>query len=186
MKKNYREFVGTLILDKLHKIYIGKVSDFVVNPDNGEIVAFFARRDKSLLLPTMDIAKFMKNIIWVENPDILATPEDIIRIADIIKLDEPIFGNKVFTVSRQYLGEVIDFRFETKGWVFDQIKVAKKILGIPTQVKLINASQIVHIKSSEIIVQDATVKMKAGVRIKQAEMMPNLTPAYNLESVDNE
>jgi uncharacterized protein YrrD len=176
MQKSFREFLGLPIRERLSKGLVGKVDDFVINPVNGEIPAFFTRRDKRLLLPTVDVSKLTGEVVWVENPEALATPDEIIRISEVIKLNTPIFTNKVFTVSRQYLGEVIDFRFETNGWILTKIEVAKKILGIPTQTKLINSSQIVRIKSNEITVRDAVVKVKVA-KLKVKEAAPNLTPA---------
>jgi uncharacterized protein YrrD len=178
MQKNFREFLGAPIREKLSKGLVGKVEDFVINPNNGEILAFFAKKNRCLLLPTIDVSKITSGVIWVDNPEALAAPDEIIRISEVIERNTPIFKNKVFTVSRQYLGEVIDFRFEVNGWILTKIKVAKKILGIPSQVKLINSSQIIQIKSNEIIVRDAVVKVKAKVsKMREAEIMPNLTPA---------
>lgn len=176
MQKSFREILGLPIREKLSRGLIGKVSEFVINPVNGEVLAFFTRRDKKLLLPAVDIARVSADAIWVENPEALAAPDEIIRIADVIKLNTSIFGNRVFTVSRQFLGEVIDFRFETNGWVLTKIEVAKKILGIPTAQKLINSSQIVRIKPNEITVRDAVIKIREK---KAAEKEPaaNLTPA---------
>ena len=176
MQKSFRELLGTPIRDRLSKGLLGRVGDFVINPANGEISAIFTRRDKKLLLPTVDILKVSANTVWVENPDALATPDEIIRIAEIIKLDTPIFGNRVFTVSRQFLGTVVDFRFETKGWLLTKIDVAKKILGIPTEKKLINSSQIMRIKSDEITVRDAVARVREK-KIHKKELSVNLAPA---------
>jgi len=176
MQKNFRQFLGMPIRDRLSKGLLGKVGDFVIDPTNGEISAFFTRRDKKLLLPTADVFKVTAEAVWVDSPEALATPDEIIRIAEVIKLNIPIFGNKVFTVSRQHLGEVVDFRFETNGWVLTKIEVAKKILGIPTQEKLINTSQIVRIKRNEVTVRDAVVQARAS-KLKDKEVATNLTPA---------
>lgn len=176
MQKSFREILGLPIREKLSRGLVGRVGELVVNPANGEVLALFARKDKRLLLPTVDVAKVAKDTVWVENPEALATPDEIIRIAEVIKLNTSIFGNRVFTVSRQFLGEVIDFRFETNGWVLTKIDVAKKILGIPTSQKLINASQIVRIKPNEITVRDAVVKVRAK-KAEEKETTANLTPA---------
>ncbi|MFH1546551.1 MAG: hypothetical protein ABIE14_04190 [Patescibacteria group bacterium] len=176
MQKSFREFLGIPIRDQLSKGLLGRVGDFVVNPANGEISAIFTRRDKQLLLPIADISKVSADTIWVENPDALATPDEIIRIAEIIKLDTPIFGNRVFTVSRRFLGAVVDFRFETNGWMLTKIDVAKKILGISTEKKLINSSQIVRIKSNEITVRDAVVCAR-GKKLREKKMAVNFAPA---------
>ncbi len=109
MKKSFRELLGLPIRDQLNRGMLGQVGGFVINPANGEIVALLARRDGRLILPTTDIAKVSSDTIWVDDPEALATPDEIIRIADIIKLNVPITQNKVFTVSRNYLGEVMIF-----------------------------------------------------------------------------
>ncbi len=176
MQKSFREFLGIPIRDRLSKGLLGKVNDFVVNPANGEVLAFFTRRDRRLLLPIADISKVVGGTVWVENPEALATPDEIIRISEIIKLNTPIFNNKVFTVSRQYLGEVVDFRFEINGWMLTKINVAKKILGIPTEKKLINSSQIVRIKSNEITVRDAVVRVREK-KLREKKIATNFAPA---------
>lgn len=176
MQKSFRGFLGIPIRDRLNKGLLGRVGDFVVNPANGEILAFFTRRDRKLLLPVADVSKVAGETMWVENPEALATPDEIIRIAEIIKLNTPIFGNRVFTVSRQFLGEVVDFRFETNGWVLMKINVAKKILGIPTEKKLINSSQIVQIKPSEITVRDAVARARTK-KLREKGVAVNLAPA---------
>ena len=176
MQKSFREILGLPIREKLSRGLIGRVDELVVNPANGEVLAFFTRRDKKLILPTVDISRVAADTIWVENPEALATPDEIIRIFEVIKMNSPIFANKVFTVSRQFLGEVVDFRFETNGWVLTKIDVAKKILGIPTSQKLINSSQIVRIKANEITVRDAVVAVREK-KIAEKEAMQNLTPA---------
>jgi len=176
MQKSFREFLGTPICDRLNKGLLGKVSDLIVNPVDGEVLAFFIRRDKKLLLPTVDVLKVASGVIWVDDPEALVVPDEIIRIADVLKLNTPVFSNKVFTVSRQYLGEVVDFRFETNGWILTKIDVAKKILGIATEKKLINATQIVRIKPNEITVRDAVVKI-GSAKEKKNELTSSFAPA---------
>jgi len=175
MQKSFREILGLPIREKLSRGLIGRVENLIIDPTNGEIVAFFTRKDKKLLLPTVDISKISGDIVWVENPEALATPDEIIRITEVIKMNTPIFGNRVFTVSRQFLGEVVNFRFETNGWVLTKFDVAKKILGIPTAQKLINSSQIVRIKQNEITVRDAVVKVRE--KKVSEKKVTNLAPA---------
>jgi uncharacterized protein YrrD len=175
MQKSYREFLGLPIRDRLTKGFLGKVYDLIVNPADGEVVAIFTTRDRSMLLPTVDISRVANGVVWVENAEALATPDEIIRIADILRLNVKIIDNKVFTVSRQYLGEVLDFRFETNGWVLTKLDLAKRILSIPTERKLINSSQIVRIQTKEITVRDAVVEVKAAATNRDS--LPDLSTA---------
>ncbi len=164
MQVFYRDFLGTEIRDKLGKNLLGRVTSCIVNPANGEVVAFHTRRDQRELLPTVDIVRYVKGTLWVETPEALAEHDEIVRINEIAQLKTPISGTKVFTVSRTYLGEVIDYQFETAGWVLTRLAVAKKILGVATDKKLINSAQIVRISPTEITVRDAAVRVKEKER----------------------
>jgi len=183
VQKSYRDFLGAPIRDRFTRGLVGQVSGFVINPANGEIVAFFAHRNHKLLLPTTDILRVATGVVWIENTEAFAAVDEIVRIHDIIKINIPIFGSKVFTVSRQYLGEVVNFQFETNGWVLTKLDVAKKILTISTERKLINSSQIVRIKPTEITVRDAVVR----VRAKKANnaIAPDLANAAFAEPLKN-
>ncbi len=164
MQVFYRDFLGTEIRDRLTKGLLGRIFDCVINPANGEVVALYVNRDKNLLLPTVDITRYVKGVIWVETPEALATVDEIVRINEIIQLKTLILSTKVFTVSRAYLGEVIDYQLETNGWILTRLSVAKKILGVATDKKLINSAQIVRIAPTEITVRDAAVRVKGKVR----------------------
>lgn len=168
MLLSFREFLGTPIRDRLTKGLLGRVADLIVNPANGEILALYARADRKLLVPTVDVVRVASGEVWVDSPEALAEPSEIIRIADIIAQKTAIYGNKVFTVSRTHLGSVTDYQFETNGWVLMRFEVAKKILGIPTEKKLISATQIVQIKPTEITVRDAVVDVREKARVKAA------------------
>lgn len=178
MQKSYREFIGTPIRDRLTKSLLGRVVELVINPADGEILALSLKHDGSILLPTVDIARVTAEEVWVENSEKLAVADEIVRIAEVVKLHVPIYKNRVFTVSRQHLGEVIDFCFDTNHWILSKIEVAKKILHIPTEKKLISSSQIVRIKSSEITVRDAVIQAPVKAKTKTREIVEaDLTPA---------
>jgi sporulation protein YlmC with PRC-barrel domain len=157
MKKSYREILHTPIRDRLTRGLLGRVHGSVVNPTNGEVVALYTTRDGKMLIPTSEISRYAAEEIWLESPEALALPGDIIRIAEVIAGRTPILGQKVFTVSRQHLGQVLDYEIETNGWIITKLAVAKRILGIPTEQKLIDTRQVIRITSSEITVQDAAV-----------------------------
>ena len=165
MKCFLKDFLGAAIRDKYTRQVIGRMDKPIINPTNGEIIAFFVGTNRQLILPTVDIQRFAKGDVWVESMEAICPPSDIVRIAAVIEQHVAIIGNRVTTVSRQRLGQVIDIEFETNGWIIIKLDVAKKILNIPTERKLIDTRQIVRITKSEITVQDASVP--AGKRSKQ-------------------
>jgi uncharacterized protein YrrD len=172
MKQNYRAFLGTPVRDRLTRGLLGRVADLVVNPVNGEVLALHTHPSRKLLVPTVDVLRVSNGEVWLENPEAITRPDEIVRIAEVIAKKTPIVGNKVFTVSRAFLGEVLDFEFETNGWALTQLSVGKKILGIPTDKKLINVNQIIRIAPREITVRDLTVPIKAKITNKIA--LPDL------------
>lgn len=158
MLKTLRGIVGLPIRETGTKKVCGFVRDLIINPANGALIAVAAKAQAKIILPIQDVQKLNKSAVWIEDCESLTAPTEIVRVAEVLKLKVPIFNNRVFTVSRQFLGQVIDFEFQTKGFILTKIEVAKKILGIPTNRKIISTKQIIQIKSSEITVQDALVR----------------------------
>lgn len=173
MRLSYREIIGLPIRDRATKGLLGRVADIVVNPDDGKVLALFTNAARSLIVPTVDVLRMTREEIFVEDHEALTPPEHIVRIQEVVQTRVAILKNRVFTLSRQFLGTVIEFEIETNGWVVAKIEVAKTILNIPTQKKLIDAREIVRITKNEITVQDAVVKItsKEKAAVVDAEVM---------------
>jgi len=163
-----KDFLGTAIRDKYTRQVIGRIDSPIIHTSNGEIVAFFVGSGRELILPTVDIIRVTKGEVWVESSEAICPPADIVRIAALLDHYIAIVGSRVFTVSRQRLGQVIDISFETNGWIMTKLDVAKKILNIPTERKLIDTRQIVRITKQEITVQDATLPNKRDIKSRAA------------------
>lgn len=174
MKKSLREIFGAPIRDRLTRGLLGRVHGAVVSPTNGEVVALHAAPGGKLILPTSEISRYAAGEIWLETPESLALPSEIIRIDEVMRGDTPILGQKVFTVSRRHLGAVLDYEVETNGWIVTKLAVAKRILGIPTEQKLIDTRQVVRITSSEITVQDAAVAAQSNTQKSAIKGMPDI------------
>jgi uncharacterized protein YrrD len=170
MRLTYRELIGLPIRDRHAKGLLGRVTDLVINSDDGKVLALFVGSGKKLIVPTVDVVRMTREELFVEGHEALATPADIVRIDEVIQLGVPLLKNRVFTLSRQFLGSVIELEIETNGWVVAKLEVAKLVLNIPTQKKLIDASDIIRITKSEITVQDALVKETVTKKAKAAEI----------------
>lgn len=78
----------------------------------------------------------------------------------------------VETQSGQFLGYVTDFELETDSGVVEKYYVKGKmpLAGFFETSLLINKTQIISFDENKMIVEDAVVKVKPGVKVKLAEV----------------
>lgn len=169
MLQTFRKTLGLPIREVIQKNVFGIVRDIIVNPNNGLILALAVAPGQKVL-PVQDIQKITRKAILVADQEALAEPGDIVRIAEVLRLQTPILRNKVFTVSGQFLGRVIDFEFQTKGMLLTKINVAKKFLFFKLESKIISQQQIITIKPTKIIVRDAKIPAAAVLSKKDSQL----------------
>lgn len=141
----------------------------IINPNNLKIEGLFcADRFKrhELVLLYQDIRDVIPQGIVVNEHDVLAEPEDLVRLKDTLELDFDLLGKQVVTLSKKKLGKVTDFATEIETMYIQKIYVSQGIFKGLTHGSLgIDRNQINEITDQKIIVNDpldgATVRAGA-------------------------
>lgn len=161
MRARFSRVLGLPVQESESGGVLGTIGGIVLHPDTGVVEAFtvrvsagmFAHRD--LLLLPMDILHWGLRMT-VRDGDVLALPEDIVRLQPLLTGNRPVLGQRMVTESGRALGRCSDLQFSTRDfrleWLFP-----KRLLrwGIP-----VPASQILEVRSDAIIVRDAAVPEK--------------------------
>lgn len=71
-----------------------------------------------------------------------------------------IIGNKVFSQSGFYLGKVVNFRVNISGQNIVKYYVSGDFFNLIKKPLIIDASHVIEIKESKIIVEDAAISEK--------------------------
>jgi len=109
------------------RIPVGKLVDFVINPDTGTFEAFWINTTRGLkLLSPKDILRWHRGKILIAESEDFSTPEQLPKLKKIMENEVSILGAKVFSVHtsiqdlaqkkagiKTYIGRVTNFSFDT-------------------------------------------------------------------------
>lgn len=144
---------------------LGTIGGIVLHPDTGIVEAFtvrvpagmFSHRD--LLLLPMDILHWGLRVV-VRHGDVLAEPEDVVRLQPLLAGNRPVLGQRMVTESGRRLGRCGDLQFSTKDfrleWLFPRRFLRWPQVPVP-------ASQILEVRRDAIVVRDAVVPQKEAM-----------------------
>lgn len=142
----------------------------IINPNNLKIEGFYCEDtiDKTqFVLVCQDIRELVADGFIINDHDVLADPEDLVRLKDILELDFVLTGKPVETISKQKVGKVGDYAVETGSMYIQKLYVSQSILKNLTGGNLsIDRTQINEITPKRIIIndllKDATVPAAAA------------------------
>ena len=130
----------------------------IINPDNLKIEGFYCtdRFDKStLVLLYQDIRDVLAQGIVIDDHDVLAEPDDLVRLKKIMDIDYGVLGKRVVTTSGKHLGKVSDYAVEVETMYMQKLYVARSILKDFVGGGLgIARDQVQEITDTKIIVTD--------------------------------
>lgn len=137
---------------------IASISGPIINPDNLKIEGFYCqdRFDKQqLVLLYQDIRDILPQGYVVNDHDVLAEPEELVRLKKVMDLDFELLGKQVVTVNKQKVGKVSDYATETTTMYVQKIYVAQSIIKSLTGGSLsIDRTQINEITPRRIIINE--------------------------------
>lgn len=119
----------------------------VINPDNLKIEGFYCndRFSKSeLILLTQDIREALGKGLVVNDHSVLAEPEDLVRLKEILEIDYQVTGKQVVTLDKQKVGKVSDYAVETSTMYIQKLYVTQSIMRSLTGGSLSIDRSLVH------------------------------------------
>jgi sporulation protein YlmC with PRC-barrel domain len=139
----------------------------IVNPDNLKIEGLYCfdiRSKSTLVMLYQDIRDIIPQGFVINDFDVLATPEELVRLHKIMKIGFDPLGKQVVTVDKHRVGKVSDYATEMETMYIQKIYVAQSLLKSFTGGNLgIDRSQINEITPKKIIVQELLKGTPAGV-----------------------
>lgn len=137
---------------------IASITAAIINPNNLKIEGFYCqdRFDKhELVLLYQDIRETLPQGYVVNDHDVLAEPEELVRLKNVLKLNFELIGKPVITLNKEKVGKVSDYATETETMYVQKIYVAQSILKSLTGGSLsIDRTQINEITPKRIIINE--------------------------------
>jgi uncharacterized protein YrrD len=139
-----------------------KVSDTleaIINPNNLKIEGFYcqssANKKERLILLSQDIRDIIPQGIAINDEEVLAPPEELVRLKDIMALHFNLMGKPVVTVSKDRVGKVNDYAADPLSFIIQKLYVSQSLIKNFSGGGLsVDRNQIVEITNRKIVIQD--------------------------------
>lgn len=130
----------------------------LLNPKNLKIEGFYCEDKQSreqLILLGQDIREITRKGFIIDDFDVLAEPEDLVRLRDILELNYELLKKPVETVSKEKIGKVNDFATEMSSMFVQKLYVSQPIWKNLAGGSLsVDRTQIQEVTTKRIIIND--------------------------------
>lgn len=159
MLLHLKEIIGTPIVSESQGSIVGMIKAPIIDPETGQAVAFMVGVLKQKVLVPRDIIRWSRGVIYVHDAADIVSIEEILRAKEVFKRYTPIFGEKVFEKSGEFLGRVFDYEIDTEKMALSKILVSKEFSLFRYDKSEIPSKNIIEIRRKKIIVKDRGVKV---------------------------
>lgn len=160
MERLFQQSLGIPVIAEDVKSPIGIIKDFIVNTENGKIMAFVLNIKKNLIVSEQDISVF-DFFPRVKSIDCLIEGKDVVRVYEVQKKNLFFIGNKVFTEKGKYLGICEDFSYDDTLFMIKKIFISRRFLRFfVIEERIFSIEDIVKVKKDRIIVKDDSLAEK--------------------------
>jgi sporulation protein YlmC with PRC-barrel domain len=130
----------------------------IINPANLKIEGFYCQdtvEKRQLVLLERDIREILPQGLAINDYDVLAEPDDLIRLKKVLEQDFDIMGKQVVTTSKDKVGKVADYAIESETMYIQKIYVSQSLFKSLTGGTLsVDRSQVVDVDAKRITIND--------------------------------
>ncbi len=137
---------------------VATISTPILNPNNLKIEGFYCEDSvdhKQLILLYQDIRDVLPQGLVVDDHEVLADPDDLVRLKATLEANFELIGKPVETINHEKIGKVSDYAFEGTTMFIQKIYVSQSILKSFTTGSLsIDRTNIHEITPKKIIINE--------------------------------
>ncbi|HEY8999662.1 MAG TPA: hypothetical protein VIM53_05115 [Candidatus Saccharimonadales bacterium] len=131
----------------------------IINPNNLKIEGFYCQdsfnRKHTLVLVEQDIRDILPQGIVINDFDVLVSPEELVRLRDIMDIDFTLIGKPVVTADKTRMGKVGDFATDVDSMFIQKLYVTRSMIKSLTSGELgVDRSQIIEITRKQIVISN--------------------------------
>ena len=138
----------------------------IVNPNNLKIEGFYCtdRFSKgNLVLLAQDIRDTLPQGLVVNDHDVLVSPDELIRLKDVLATNFEVMDKTVYTVNKKRLGKINDYAVDSESLYIQKLYVGQSLLKSISGGQLsVDRSQVVEVTDRKIIIQDPLQPLNAS------------------------
>lgn len=140
----------------------------IFNPDNLKIIGFHCEdsfQKAHLILLSQDIRDHIKGGFVVDDHDVLADPEDLIRLQNLLEIDFEL-TNKTVATKKKKLGKVVDYAVDSETLYVQKLYVGQSVLKSLSDGQLsVDRNQIIEVTDKQIVIKDPLQHTRAKPQV---------------------
>jgi uncharacterized protein YrrD len=145
---------------------IAHTGEFVVDPRQLKVVAFYCEGPRLDVTPAIlnvsDIREIGSLGIIVDSADVIMSPDDLVRLREVLDYNFKLEGKKVKTESGTKLGTVANFTLDSTTLYVVKLHVRPGVWrSLMSSEVIIDRQQIVQVTDDEVLVKDANIRDEA-------------------------
>lgn len=138
----------------------------IIDPNTLKIVGWHCldsiQKKHQLILLSQDIRDFIAQGLVVNDHDVLAEPQDLIRLKDLLKLNFELLGKPVYSDTKRHLGKVSDYATEAETLYIQKLYLSQSLIKSFSGGGLsVDRNQILEITSRKIVINEPLQPTKA-------------------------
>lgn len=145
---------------------VASLGEPIINPNNLFIEGWHvrdSRTNENLVLLSQDVRDVLPQGLVINDHEVLAEPEELVRLKEIMGLNFRLSGLRVTTVGGKSYGKVSDFAFETSSFYVQKVYASQSLVkNFTGGMNSIDRSQIVEITNRRLVIEDPTEQVTAN------------------------
>lgn len=130
----------------------------IINPNNLKIEGFYCLDKfdkKALVLLAQDIRDSLPQGFVVNDHDVLAVPEELVRLKTVLDTNFELMDKPVYTVRKKRIGKVNDYAVDSETMYVQKFYVGQSLWKSLSGGQLsVDRNQIVEITDKKIVIKD--------------------------------
>ncbi len=144
---------------------VATVQSAIINPTSLKIEGFFChdsiQHRQVLVLLQQDIRDIVPQGLVIDDHDVLAEPEDLVRLKNLLDQPFTLMGKPVESKTGKRIGKVEDFATETSSMIIMKLYLNQSFLKSFSGASLsVDRNQIIEITDKKIIIKDPLQPVK--------------------------
>jgi uncharacterized protein YrrD len=160
-------FIDRPVLSLRSGSQIGATVAPLINPNNLKIEGLYCQvrgEKKQLILLSQDIRDVIPQGFVVNDQDVLAAADELVRLKEIMEAHFEILGKQVVTLAGDKLGKVADYAADTQSMFIHKLYASQSLLKhFAGGMLSIDRTQIVEITDKSVVINDIQGKVPAHV-----------------------
>ena len=132
----------------------------IIDPFRLHVCGFYTTHDPSILLAA-NIRELNAEQILIDDVDAFSAREELPRLEEVLSIDYQLSGKRVQTHSKERLGSVEEYVFDSLDFKIQKIYVHQPLWrNLNGQTLIVDRKQILEVNDKHVIVSDGTIKAK--------------------------